>query len=99
MFYQQKFPDLQYCLQLLSFQMVTLLENMNLSQYTQCFHREGIDGEIFAECDENVLLYELNVRSQTHRSQLMNIITGKQSVTLLLSGQGIHNYVKFGKNN
>lgn len=77
--------------------MLTLLENINLSQYKQYFHCEEIDGEIFAECDENVLLYELNVCSQVHRNQLMNIITGKQSVTLLLSGQGTHNYVKFGK--
>lgn len=79
--------------------MLTLLENINLSQYKQSFHCEGIDGEILAECDEDVLLHELNVSSQAHRNQLMNIITGKQSVTLLLSGQGIHNYVRLGKEN
>jgi hypothetical protein len=78
--------------------MLTLLENINLSQYKQSFQSEGIDGEILAECDENVLLYELNVSSQTHRNQLMNIITGKQSVTLLLSGQGMHSYVRLGRN-
>ena len=77
--------------------MLTLLENINLSQYKQSFHYEGIDGEILAECDENVLLHELNVSSQTHRNQLMNIITGKQSVTLLLSGQGMQNYLRQGR--
>ena len=79
--------------------MLTLLDNMNLSQYKQCFLCEEIDGEILSECDENVLLHELNVCSQSHRDQLMNIITGKQSVTLLLSDQGRHDYVRLRKKN
>lgn len=68
---------------------------MKLGQYKQCFLDEEIDGEILAECDEQILLYELNVSSEMHRRQLMNIITGKQSVALILSGQGTYNnYVK-----
>lgn len=67
-----------------------LLENMNLSQYKQCFLSEAIDGEILAECDEQILLHELNISSEMHRIQIMNIITGKQSVALILSSQGMY---------
>ena len=74
--------------------MQVLLDNMNLGQYKQHFFSEGIDGEILAECDEHVLLYELHISSELHRAQLMNIIQGKQSVALILSGRGIQNYVR-----
>lgn len=72
-----------------------LLENMNLGQYKEHFFSEGIDGEILSECDDHVLLYELNVSSELHRAQLMNVIFGKQSVSLILSGQCTQDYVKF----
>ena len=81
------------------FQILTLLENMNLGQYKRCFLRERIDGEILAECDEKVLLHELDVHSEEHRRQIMNVITGKQSVTLILSGQGMYNYVRLMQSN
>lgn len=84
-------------LSLFPFKVQKLLDNMNLGQYKQCFHSEGIDGEILAECDEKVLLYELNIHSEIHRDQIMNIITGKQSVTLILSGQGTYNYARHSK--
>lgn len=76
--------------------MQLLLENLKLCQYKQSFLVEQIDGEILAECDEEILLYELNVSSEMHRNQLMNIITGKQSVALILSGQSTckSNYVR-----
>ena len=69
-----------------------LLEFMNLGQYKQRFLSEEIDGEILAECDEQILLHELNVSSEIHRLHIMNIIAGKQSVALILSGQGTYNY-------
>lgn len=60
---------------------------MNLSQYSQVLLNEQIDGEILAQCDENVLQHELNITTTIHRARLMKVITGKYSVARILEGQ------------
>ena len=59
---------------------------MNLEVYLQVFMNEQIDGEILAQCDDNVLQHELNVTSFIHRARLMKVIRGKYSVIKILAG-------------
>lgn len=73
--------------------MLDLLEKMNLSQYSEVFINEQIDGEVLAQCDENILQHELNICATIHRVRLMKVITGKYSATLILEGQGPYGVV------
>ena len=63
-----------------------LLEAMQLDQYKEAFKDELIDGEIFAELDEDVLAEELGVTVKIHRLRLMKVITGKVSARAVLDG-------------
>ena len=63
-----------------SFQMLMLLDAMDLSQYRENFQREHVTGEVLVECDENVLQQELGIASKIHRIRLMKIVNGQRSV-------------------
>ena len=67
-------------------QILSLLECMNLGQYTKTFMSEQVDGEILAECDETTLEKELNITSTIHRTRLMKVITGRHSALGFLQG-------------
>ena len=60
---------------------------MNLSQYKEVFQHEQIDGDTLADCDEVVLLHELNVSNKLHRTKLMKVITGRYSACTILEGK------------
>ena len=62
------------------FQILALLDAMKLSQYKAIFVEECIDGEVFAECDENILEKELGVINRLHRTRFMMLISGKHSI-------------------
>ena len=68
----------------MSFQVLTLLERLNMSAYKEVFEEERIDGQILLECDDEILSTELKVTSRLHRIKLKKIISGKQSVQELL---------------
>ena len=58
---------------------------MNMSQYKPIFENENVDGEILAECDEEVLQAELQVSSKIHRTKLMGVINGHQSAIYIVT--------------
>lgn len=62
-----------------SIQMLALLDVMNLSQYKKSFEEEFINGELLAECDENILEKELGIHNILHRTRLMKLINGRHS--------------------
>lgn len=66
--------------------MLHLLEVMKLTQYKQLFEEESIDGEILAECDEELLEQELHITNKLHRSRLLKVITGRHSVSNIQHG-------------
>lgn len=71
-------------------QIISLLECMNLTQYKQQFMKELVDGEILAECDEDILEKELNITSAIHRTRLLKVITGRHSATSFLEGGDLY---------
>lgn len=62
---------------------------MNLHKYVEAFKEELVDGEIFQELDESVLVDELGITSKIHRIRLMKIINGKVSARAVLDGSVI----------
>ena len=42
-------------------QVLKLLDDMGLSQHKECFSSERVDGELFAECDDEILKNDLKV--------------------------------------
>ena len=44
-----------------------------LSQYTESFAREAVDGEMFMVLDEEILSLELGVASKLHRLRLLKM--------------------------
>ena len=66
-------------------QILQLLDAMNMTRYKTVFEEEGVDGEILAECDEEVLQAELQVTSKIHRSKLMGVIKGHQSAVYIVT--------------
>lgn len=75
-----------------SMQMVELLEFMGMKQYYTSFLSERVTGEIFLECDEQVLETELKVTSKIHRVRLMKIISGKHSAEIIMKGEDPYVY-------
>ena len=67
-------------------QVLRLLDVMKLTQYKQLFQDESIDGEILAECDDELLEQELRISNKLHHSRLLKVITGRHSVTNLTHG-------------
>lgn len=64
---------------------------MNLSQYREIFEMESITGEVLAECDdEDILEYELGVKTKLHRIRLMKLIAGCYPVAEILRGKDIY---------
>ena len=57
-------------------QLKTVLEGMNLGQYTAIVEEETLDGEIFMELDEDTLTKELGIASRIHRVKVLKLITG-----------------------
>ena len=56
------------------------MEEMKLGEYKRHFTEEMIDGAVLAECDEDVLCYELGITNRSHRAKLMKVIKGASSV-------------------
>jgi len=67
-------------------QILSLLDAMKLSMYKDTFSEEPIDGEVLAECDEDILEAELGVANKLHRVKLMKLITGKHCAQRYFSG-------------
>ena len=68
------------------FQVLYLLKIMNLSQYSEVFMEESIDGEILAECNDSLLEKELHITNKVHRSRLLKVISGRHSAHNLRHG-------------
>lgn len=68
-------------------QILRLLENMSLEQYTPTFKQEQINGDILSTCDEDILRDELKVTSRLHRMRLLRVIQGTYSVHEMMSGK------------
>ena len=56
---------------------MNLLDLMGMKQYQDNFKAEQINGEILADCDEEVLKNDLKVTSKLHRMRLLKLISGK----------------------
>lgn len=63
--------------------MLSVLDKIKLSQYKENFEREGINGCLFLDLDEDILENELDVKSKIHRIRILRLVTGKQSVNEL----------------
>ena len=61
---------------LLIVQVLDLLDVMGMRQYAEKFKQEQVNGEILAECDEQVLTDDLGVTSKLHRMRLIKIVSG-----------------------
>ena len=68
---------------------------MGMREYQDTFSQHAIDGEILADCDDEILQQELHVSSKLHRLKLKKIITGRHSATNILDGQ--NPYVSFDR--
>ena len=66
-----------------------------MKEYQDVFTQHTIDGELLADCDEEILQHELQISSKLHRLKLMKIISGRHSATNILEGQSP--YVAFDK--
>ena len=78
------------------FQVLKLLEALDLHRYKETFLEEALTGDILAECDETVLSQDLAVTEQLHRSKLMRVIRGEMSPLAILTDDS---YVRFKLNN
>lgn len=67
-------------------QVQRLLEVMGLEEYQEAFRRQQLNGDLFSDCDEDILVNELKVTSRLHRMRLMRVISGQYSVQDILSG-------------
>lgn len=70
--------------------MLDLLDVMGMKQYQEKFQQEQVNGEILAECDEDVLTKDLGVSSRLHRMRLLKIISGKPGPLALRSLVGFY---------
>ncbi len=61
-------------------QIEQLLEALQLSEYKKVFIEEMVNGEILAECDEEVLALDLGIKNKTHLSKLMAVIKGETTI-------------------
>ena len=60
---------------------------MGLEEYQEAFRRQQLNGDLFSECDEDILTNELKVTSRLHRMRLMRVISGQYSVQEILCGR------------
>lgn len=59
---------------------------MKLSEYSKVFEEECIDGEILAECTDDLLEKELHITNKIHRKRLLKVISGRHSAHNLRHG-------------
>ena len=57
-----------------------ILEKMKLTEYTEIFERECVNGEMLAACEEDMLKVELAVTNRLHRRRLMSLINGNPQI-------------------
>ena len=61
-----------------------------MKHYQDTFTQQLVNGEILAECDEEILQKELHVSSKLHRVKLMKIISGRHSARSILEGDSAY---------
>ena len=61
-------------------QVLTLLDLMGLRTYQDKFVQEQVNGEILADCDEEVLKTDLGVSSKLHRMRILKVISGEPAI-------------------
>ena len=75
-------------------QVLKILDCMNLGQYKETFKTENISGEVLVEFDdEDILEYELGVKSKLHRIRLVKLMAGCYSVQDMLEGKDVYGTV------
>ena len=65
-------------------QILQVLEGMGMSAYMEIFYRENINGELLVELNDAILEKEIGIMSQDHRTKLVQLISGTQSVRAYL---------------
>ena len=68
-------------------QVLRLLDAMGLEQYSPTFQQQQINGDILADCDDEILRTELQITSRLHRMRLLRVISGQYSVIDIMSGK------------
>lgn len=64
---------------------------MNLGQYKVIFLTENITGEVLVEYDdEDILEYDLGVKTKLHRIRLLKLIAGYYSIADMLEGKDVY---------
>ena len=58
-----------------------------MKQYKDNFTQYGVDGEVLADCDDEILQKELHISSRLHRLKLSKVITGQHCAASILEGQ------------
>ena len=77
----------QTLINIVSPQILQLLDNLNLSQHKEIFQHEQIDGDMLADCDDMLLLHEMRMENKLQRMKLLKVITGKHSALNILEGK------------
>ena len=57
--------------------MLTLL---NLSQYRDVFNKEGINGSLLLDLNDETILMELGMKLKLHRLKILRLIDGRESM-------------------
>lgn len=53
---------------------------MKLTEYAEIFERECVNGEMLADCEEDMLKVELAISNRLHRRRLMSLINGNPQI-------------------
>jgi len=56
-----------------------MLNLAGLSQYKEIILAEHVNGEVLADCDDNILERDLGIKSKIHRMRFLTVIQGKAS--------------------
>ena len=59
-----------------------MLQVAGLSEHTEIFNEEQVNGEVLLECDEEVMEQDLGIKSKSHRLKLLSIIKGMASADM-----------------
>ena len=59
-----------------------MLQVAGLSEHTEIFKEEQVNGEVLMECDEEVLEHDLGIKSKSHRLKFLSIIKGMASADM-----------------
>jgi len=60
---------------------------MGMEEYRETFVKQQINGDILADCDDDILKNELRITSRLHRMRWMRIISGQYSVEEIISSK------------